>query len=328
MRLSWPPRDALPASRSRRLLAASLRVAWPALVCGLAALTVATGYGVARLAPPLPPPAMATTLFRGVRYQRIVSRHPLPQVLHLVLVDLETPGLELVGTPAEPSGALRARTTSEFLQETGASLAVNGDAFEPWYSHTPWDFYPHSGDVVRPLGRYATASVLHPALRPLPPRPTLRVGPDGRATLDGPAAPVRVAVSGLGVLVRAGRAVLAPRYRSQHRHPRTALGLDRSRRTLLLLVADGRQRGYAAGLTEDELAQRLLAAGAHDAINLDGGGSSALVVRGPRGGPALLSSPIHTRVPGRERPVANHLGVRGGVSRAKLLGSVSGNTSR
>jgi hypothetical protein len=49
--------------------------------------------------------------------------------------------------------------------------------------------------------------------------------------------------------------------------------------------------------------------GASDALNLDGGGSSAMVaVSG--GLPRLLSVPIHTGVPGRERPSANHLGVQ------------------
>jgi hypothetical protein len=53
--------------------------------------------------------------------------------------------------------------------------------------------------------------------------------------------------------------------------------------------------------------------GAVDAINLDGGGSATLVVA-DHGRPRVLNSPIHTGVPGRERPSANHLGV--GAARA------------
>jgi len=33
------------------------------------------------------------------------------------------------------------------------------------------------------------------------------------------------------------------------------------------------------------------------------------VIKGPDGAPLLLSSPIHTRIPGRERPIADHLGI-------------------
>jgi len=274
------------------------------------AFAAAAGYGLARLAPPLSPEPLELRALPGVLYRRIVRRGLRPQVVHLVHVDLNTPGLELVTTPVQGSGELLARTTTEFVEDLQVALAINGDAFEPWYSRTPWDYYPHSGDTVRPLGRYGHAGVLYPAQRPLPPRPTLFIAADGRPSLDPVSGPIRSALSGLSRVVRAGRVVPAPRYRSTARHPRTAIGLDRARRTLILMVADGRQRGYATGLTEDEVASEMLRAGAHSAINLDGGGSSVLVLRDARGRARRLSSPIHTRVPGRERPVANHLGVR------------------
>nr|WP_324250422.1 phosphodiester glycosidase family protein [Xanthomonas vesicatoria] len=44
-------------------------------------------------------------------------------------------------------------------------------------------------------------------------------------------------------------------------------------------------------------------------INLDGGGSSTLAAR-VDGRVRTLNRPIHTGIPGRERPVANQLGVR------------------
>ena len=44
-------------------------------------------------------------------------------------------------------------------------------------------------------------------------------------------------------------------------------------------------------------------------MNLDGGGSTSIAIDDGRGGVRLLNSPIHTRIPWRERPVANHLGV-------------------
>ncbi|MBD2020680.1 phosphodiester glycosidase family protein, partial [Leptolyngbya sp. FACHB-36] len=47
--------------------------------------------------------------------------------------------------------------------------------------------------------------------------------------------------------------------------------------------------------------------GADKAVNLDGGGSTTIVVSSPTG-PYALNAPIHTKIPLRERPVANHLG--------------------
>jgi exopolysaccharide biosynthesis protein len=84
------------------------------------------------------------------------------------------------------------------------------------------------------------------------------------------------------------------------RHPRTALGLTRDRRTLIMAVVDGRTTGRI-GMTCDELTNLLLEHGAHDAVNLDGGGSSALWMAG-RG---VLNRPSD----GSLRRAGNHLGV-------------------
>ena len=52
----------------------------------------------------------------------------------------------------------------------------------------------------------------------------------------------------------------------------------------------------------------VLELGAETALNLDGGGSSTLVMAG-HWGPRALNAPFHTRIPMRQRSVANHLGV-------------------
>jgi hypothetical protein len=108
-----------------------------------------------------------------------------------------------------------------------------------------------------------------------------------------------------GGLNRGATAQVAP----TQRHPRTAAGVTRDGRTLLLLVVDGRQPEWSIGATLPELAEILIEAGARDAVNLDGGGSSALWSRGPQAGAGrVLNRPSD----GRVRPVANHLGVRVG----------------
>jgi exopolysaccharide biosynthesis protein len=93
------------------------------------------------------------------------------------------------------------------------------------------------------------------------------------------------------------------------RDPRTGLGFNKNGRWLYLVVVDGRQPFYSSGATFDELADVLLAHGAHFAMSLDGGGSSTMVIKGADGQPIILNSPIDQYVPGRERPVANHLGI-------------------
>ena len=62
------------------------------------------------------------------------------------------------------------------------------------------------------------------------------------------------------------------------RHPRAALGTSDDE--LIALVCDGRRTGIDAGLTLTELAELIADLGAHQAINLDGGASTALIHHG------------------------------------------------
>lgn len=84
---------------------------------------------------------------------------------------------------------------------------------------------------------------------------------------------------------------------STTRHPRTAVGVTKEGK-LLLVTVDGRQQGLSRGISLPDLAELMRRAGAVEAVNLDGGGSTACVVHG-----ALINSPSE----GSERPVASML---------------------
>ena len=60
--------------------------------------------------------------------------------------------------------------------------------------------------------------------------------------------------------------------------PRTALGFNKEK--LFLIVVDGRQPNYSTGLSLYRLAEILVEFGATEAINLDGGSSSTIIVDG------------------------------------------------
>lgn len=88
------------------------------------------------------------------------------------------------------------------------------------------------------------------------------------------------ALGGTPLLVRDGRRVVEPCSASLcRRHPRTGVGVRADGR-LLLVVVDGRRPGYSVGMTLVEFAELFRWLGAVDALNLDGGGSSTMVVRG------------------------------------------------
>lgn len=87
------------------------------------------------------------------------------------------------------------------------------------------------------------------------------------------------AVAGTGIIVKEGRNVAASNDTGGDKsHPRTAVGLDESSRHLFMLVIDGRRPGRSEGAKLVELADWLLHLGAHEALNLDGGGSTTLVI--------------------------------------------------
>jgi hypothetical protein len=63
------------------------------------------------------------------------------------------------------------------------------------------------------------------------------------------------------------------------RHPRTAVAKLKDGKFLMVTV-DGRQEGWSVGMNLNELAAFLLALGATDAMNLDGGGSTTMFLDG------------------------------------------------
>lgn len=87
--------------------------------------------------------------------------------------------------------------------------------------------------------------------------------------------------------------------------PRSAAGITADGRTLILAVVDGRAQG-ARGATLEEMAHIMIELGAVSALNLDGGASSAVVVRDPISGALQLANRPSA---GAERPVPYVVGV-------------------
>ncbi len=99
---------------------------------------------------------------------------------------------------------------------------------------------------------------------------------------------------------------------AEDRHPRTAVGYTQNQSVLFLVVVDGRQPGYSVGMTLEELAHfmrtqlgnfSLSKENAYQGLNLDGGGSSTMVVKGE-----VVNSPSDQT---GERQVANALVIAG-----------------
>jgi len=63
-------------------------------------------------------------------------------------------------------------------------------------------------------------------------------------------------------------------------NPRTAVGITKDRKKVLLMTVDGRSASYR-GVTQTELAALMREFGAYEALNLDGGGSTEMIVKSP-----------------------------------------------
>ncbi|MCB0006123.1 MAG: phosphodiester glycosidase family protein [Anaerolineales bacterium] len=244
--------------------------------------------------------------FQGVTYERIVWETPRPVLFHLVTIDLTAPGIGFVTTAPDPSGGmdLRAQTVLNFARDYEAQIAINASYFSPFHSRTPFDYYPHAGDPVDAHGLAIANGIIY--------------SDDGLAgdTLcingiqlsiqtTGCPPDTQIGLSSFPLLLQAGTPEPLD---NEALGPRTAVALDAAGTTLWLLTVDGRQPRYSEGVTLAELAAFLAERGAADALNFDGGGSTTLVAQ-TNGRYQASNAPIHTRIPMRLRPVANHLGV-------------------
>ena len=253
---------------------------------------------------------MREELYPGIVYYRRVHYAPRTMVAHIVTVDLRVKGVDVFVTPPDRRGRqadspLDARTTSQFAREAGVQVAINGDGFTPWWSNTPWDYYPRVGEPVTPHGLSASRRVEYGEF--VRNGPTLFINEKKEASFGVPIGKIYTAISGMSWLVQDKQPV--PDLNDTRTAPRTAIGLDGPGNRLILIVVDGRQPFYSEGVTVQEMADLMIFYGGDNAINLDGGGSSTMVIQDPITGEyQVINSPINF-LWGRERPVANHFGV-------------------
>lgn len=248
------------------------------------------------------------SLFPGIVYRREFRTNPRPMMIHIVSIDLSAPGVRVFVTPGDSTPdqtETTAQTTAEFMREFGLQFAVNASFFFPFREQTPWDYYPRSGDRVNTVGqtiaqgnRYSISEPNWPAL----------CFADDRVQIQTECPPgTTEAVAGNAVLVANG-AIETSRVQDGDRpYPRTAVAIAPTGQQLWLIAIDGKQPFYSEGATLADVTAIVLALGAEAAINLDGGGSTTLAVQTAQG-VTILNTPIHTKLPLRQRPIANHLG--------------------
>ena len=114
---------------------------------------------------------------------------------------------------------------------------------------------------------------------------------------------IKIAVSGFSIVARDGKST----FKDKLLAPRTAYGISADKRYMYILCVDGRQKTWSMGMTCQEAGEWLLAAGASDAINMDGGGSTTLVYWNEKEN--KLESLCRHAPNGYERYVASSIGI-------------------
>ena len=259
------------------------------------------------------PASLNQKIFSGVTYFRKESSTPHKMVVHALGIDLQTSAPQfLVTPPVRQSGPpLCSQKTSDFLSSSGVQIAVNADGFT-YADPTQFDpkvYCPSGGDPVTPVGYAASRGKIY--VNPKQSDPVLAINqsniiqvvqPNGFVKIDGQ---VFNAVSGDRMLVINGQTVSG--LDNTRLDPRTAVGLSRDKRFLILVVVDGRET--STGATFVELAALMISFGCYTAMAMDGGGSSTMVIQGIDKKPRILNTPVDNNTFGQERAVANHLGI-------------------
>jgi hypothetical protein len=232
----------------------------------------------------------------GLDYYRLTYENP-KAVVHVAVVDLQT-GLYEIVLPREVS---QKTTTSVFAAREQVLVAVNGEAgvspardarLGEWKGN-----YIVNGQAVylddddrrpflafdrEPTGRYFPAAVVDCANTP-----------EKYNTIWGR----------YDLLVDGKLAAPDPQDETAGmRYSRTILGINRSGKTLFLMVVDGSDPRHSLGLTMEECGRILIGMGCKLAMACDQGGSACMCI----GGAGTVSSPSG----GADRHVYTHFGVR------------------
>ncbi len=190
------------------------------------------------------------------------------------------------------------KTTSQFALENAALVAVNGGFFDTENGGS-WDYVKVANKVIN-VTKTTTA------------RANAILLIDKKGVDIQPASSIDYAHNKVPNILLSGPLLVyhgldaAPTSNAfnNNRHPRSAIGVTADQK-LILIVVDGRN-SLAAGMRLPELAKILRWLGARDAMNLDGGGSSTLYVKGATEN-SVVNHPSDNKVFDHEglRPVAN-----------------------
>ena len=260
----------------------------------------------------------------GITVYEYALEKPRTMKVFVARIDLTTPGIRFTATERLKNGwrkPIRTKdksidgkylaetlleSTADFMMRRRASgtnvvLAVNAAFWRPWPQ-------PKNENRADPIGLCIEDGEEVSAEATDEATGTFVVYRNGEvdivAALDAEQrSNTAVAVSGLPIIMKDGKFTNPD---DDSVYPRTAFGIAANRKTFVIIVVDGRQKGYSGGASLKDLHDIMLRLGVSDAVNMDGGGSSTLVVFDANQGEARM---LNQQPGGQVRNTAVNLGI-------------------
>lgn len=216
---------------------------------------------------------------------------------HIAKIDLNCKNIQLIGSQKSDNES----TVSQFAQKYETDVAINANFY--WKDYTPiglvvsqgkrWSKYNDVRNRVIFACDKANKCLIEDKNKTIPINPKWQIAISGWHWYNAKSKKFECADTDKVGCVQSI---------FHDRHPRTLLGLNEEKNWLYLVVVEGRQLSFG-GVTLDELAEVVHKLELTRAINLDGGGSSTMVIGNKR----VNSLPILQK---EERKVANHFGIK------------------
>lgn len=253
-------------------------------------------------------PVEWTPTFKGIDLARWTEYDGQLHQVYAARIDMREKGVALRTTPPNADFAFDTRettrqTTAGFLEAAdGVKIAVNANFYSPFNAQT----IAAPGD-----SNLCGLAVCDGVVESKPEKgfPSFIQTKDGKLAIrnvdpEESLDDIRLAVSGNMIVLKGGDVVPQG---DKAVHPRTAVGYSADQRYLYLIAIDGRQKEYSVGATYEDVGRALKLCGAWDGLNLDGGGSTTMAVRGDDEKAIVVNRPING-TPDKLRFNANSLG--------------------
>ena len=253
----------------------------------------------------------ADELFPGIRHVFLKTDRPRPLRINVILVDLKRSDLRFMTVkrdpdwgkpmPDYPSYLIRVRrlTVWKFMdnalrQGIDMLVAVNATPWGPWKPPYTHSYAAKMGLVISDGDKIEEANGRPVFLITDKNEFQIRKIARGEDTSG-----IRLALAGFAMILENGHVVKGrPKL-----GPRTAYGLSEDAGKMIIMTVDGRMKGFSEGVSTPELGEWMRKFGAFNALNMDGGGSTTLLVSDGRGGSRrLTANPFY-------RTVATSLGI-------------------